>query len=174
MNKPVFSKEPTAFPHGKAKVNRMKSTAHRRSANINWARHLVLAGIFAVSFLIVVNCSHQIVEPEDFVDYDTAPQVVKSVQPVYPEIARKAGLEGTVWVKIWVGKDGKPKKIVIQKSASEIFDQPSIDAAMQFLFTPAIKNGRPVDVWVLIPFHFRLNGDATSPGASSTLPAPAR
>jgi len=94
--------------------------------------------------------------PPDFVPYDKEPQIVKRVNPVYPEIARKAGLEGTVWVKIWVGKDGKPQKVVIQKSASEIFDQAAIDAANQYLFTPAMIQNKPVDVWVSIPFHFRL------------------
>jgi protein TonB len=75
---------------------------------------------------------------------------------VYPEIARKAGLEGTVWVKIWVGKEGKPRKVVIQKSASDIFDQAAVDAANRFVFTPAMMQNGPVDVWVSIPFHFRL------------------
>jgi len=94
--------------------------------------------------------------PPDFVPYEKAPGIVKRTTPVYPEIARKAGLEGTVWVKIWVGKEGKPRKVVIQKSASEIFDQAAIDAAKQFVFTPAMMQNGPVDVWVSIPFHFRL------------------
>jgi len=94
--------------------------------------------------------------PPDFVPYEKAPQIVKRITPVYPEIARKAGLEGTVWVKIWVGKEGKPRKVMIQKSASDIFDQAAIDAANQFVFTPAMMQNGPVDVWVSIPFHFRL------------------
>jgi protein TonB len=94
--------------------------------------------------------------PPDFVPYEKEPKVIKQVKPAYPEIARKAGLEGKVWVKIWVGKDGKPKKVVIQKSASEIFDQAAVDAAMQMVFTPAMMQNGPVDVWVSIPFDFKL------------------
>lgn len=94
--------------------------------------------------------------PPDFVPFEKGPQIVKKIAPVYPEIARKAGLEGTVWVKIWVDKQGKSKKVVIQKSASEIFDQAAIDAAMQMVFTPAMMQNGPVDVWVSIPFHFKL------------------
>lgn len=94
--------------------------------------------------------------PPDFVPYEKEPKVIKQAKPAYPEIARKAGLEGKVWVKIWVGKDGKPKKVVIQKSASEIFDQAAIDAAMQMVFTPAMMQNGPVDVWVSIPFDFKL------------------
>jgi TonB family protein len=97
-----------------------------------------------------------ITPPPDFVEFDVAPTIVRRVHPIYPEEARKAGIEGTVWIKIWVGKDGAPRKAVIQKSASNIFDQPAIDAAMQMLFTPAMMRNAPADVWVAIPFHFRL------------------
>jgi Gram-negative bacterial TonB protein C-terminal len=37
-----------------------------------------------------------------------------------------------------------------------LFHQPAIDAAKQFIFNPAMKEGKPVDVWVTFPFHFRL------------------
>ncbi len=91
-----------------------------------------------------------------FVPFEKAPRIIKSVVPQYPAIARAAGLEGTVWVKIWVDKSGKPRKAVIQKSAAEIFDQAAIEAATQMLFMPARTSLGPVDAWVSIPFHFRL------------------
>jgi len=91
-----------------------------------------------------------------FVLFAKGPQLIKRVDPIYPAIAHKAGLEGTVWLKIWVDKTGKPKKVVIQKSASDIFDEAAIAAAKQFIFTPARKQSRPVDVWVSISFHFRI------------------
>jgi len=43
------------------------------------------------------------------------------------------------------------------KSDAELFNQPAIDAAMKWKFTPAIMNNGPVAVWVSIPFKFRLN-----------------
>jgi len=106
--------------------------------------------------LMTVGYGQEDVIPPDFVEFEKAPTIIKRVTPVYPEIARKAGLEATVFVKIWVGKDGKPKKTVIQKSASDIFDQAAIDAARQFVFQPAQIKNSPVDVWVSIPFHFKL------------------
>ena len=54
--------------------------------------------------------------PADYVPYEKAPEAVKQIQPKYPDLATRAGLEGTVWVKIWVDKEGKPKKAVVQKS----------------------------------------------------------
>jgi len=114
--------------------------------------------ILNLAVLIAVGYGQDELPPPDFVEYDKPPTIIKRATPIYPEIARKAGLEGTVWIKIWVGKDGKPKKTVIQKSASDIFDQAAIDAANQFVFQPASQKNNPVEVWVSIPFHFKLNG----------------
>ncbi|HTY01349.1 MAG TPA: TonB family protein [Bacteroidota bacterium] len=94
--------------------------------------------------------------PADFVPVEKEPVVVKKVEPKYPELAMRAGLEGKVWVKIWVDKEGKPKQVVVLKSDAEIFNEPAIEAAKQFLFTPAYMNNGPVSVWVSVPFKFKL------------------
>ncbi len=100
--------------------------------------------------------SDEDVPPADFVPVEKQPQVVTPNIPKYPELAQRAGIEGRVIVKIWVDKDGKPRKAVILKSDAEIFNQPAIDAAMSTRFTPAIMNKGPVAVWVVIPFTFKL------------------
>jgi protein TonB len=94
--------------------------------------------------------------PADFVAVEKEPVVVKRVEPKYPELAMRAGLEGKVWVKIWVDKEGKSKQVVVLKSDAEIFNEPAIDAAKQFVFTPAYMNNGPVSVWVSVPFKFIL------------------
>jgi len=96
--------------------------------------------------------------PPDFVPVEKQPEIVKEVRPKYPDLATRAGLEGTVWVKIWVDKEGRPKKAVVQKSDADIFNQPAVDAAMEWLFTPAMMKNGPVSVWVSIPFKFKLQG----------------
>ncbi len=94
--------------------------------------------------------------PADFVAVEKEPVVVKRVEPKYPELAMRAGLEGKVWVKIWVDKEGNSKQVVVLKSDAEIFNEPAIDAARQFVFTPAYMNNGPVSVWVSVPFKFIL------------------
>ena len=84
------------------------------------------------------------------------PQVVRIEKPEYPPLAVKAGIEGTVWVKILVDKDGLPKKAVVIKSTAELFNDEAVKAAMGFVFTPAVMNNGPVKVWVSIPFKFLL------------------
>lgn len=95
--------------------------------------------------------------PADFVAVEKEPVVVKKVEPKYPELAMRAGLEGKVWVKIWVDKEGKAKQVVILKSDAEIFNEPAVEAAKQFVFTPAYMNNGPVSVWVSVPFKFKLS-----------------
>jgi protein TonB len=93
---------------------------------------------------------------DEFIPYEKGPEVVKKVIPKYPEMALRAGLEGTVWVKILVDKDGKPKKAVVIKSTVDILNDAAVEAAMQFVFTPAIMNNGAVRVWVAMPFRFYL------------------
>ena len=94
--------------------------------------------------------------PDDFVLVEKDPVPVKIVQAEYPEIARRAGVEGTVIVKCWVDKEGKVRKVVVLKSDAEIFNEPAIKAAYQWVFTPALMNNGPVSVWASFPFRFKL------------------
>jgi len=96
-------------------------------------------------------------DPADFVPVEKQPVPVKQVSPEYPDIARRANLEGTVWVKILVDKEGKAKKAVIMKSDNEMFNDNAIKAALQWVFTPAMMNNGPVAVWAAVPFRFKLN-----------------
>lgn len=96
-------------------------------------------------------------DPPDFVPVEQQPVPVKQVNPEYPEIARRAGVEGTVWVKILVDKEGKAKKAVVMKTDNEIFNESAIEAAKKWVFTPAMMNNGPVAVWAAVPFRFKLN-----------------
>jgi protein TonB len=95
--------------------------------------------------------------PPDFVAVEKLPVLIKAVKPEYPELARRAMVEGTVYVKVLVDKEGKPKKPSVVKSDADIFNDPALAAALQCMFTPAVMNNGPVAVWTTIPFHFKLN-----------------
>jgi periplasmic protein TonB len=92
----------------------------------------------------------------DFVPYDVEPQIIKKVEPKYPESARRSGLEGKVIVKMWVDRKGKVGQVAVLKSDAEIFNAPAMDAAKEFVFTPAYISNKPVGVWVSYPFRFKL------------------
>ena len=93
-----------------------------------------------------------------FTAVEKLPEMVHSVSPEYPEIAKRAGITGKVFVKVLVDKTGRPKKAVVIKSDSELFNQVSIDAAMRSAFSPALQNQHPIAVWIVLPYRFTLEG----------------
>ena len=97
------------------------------------------------------------VPPDSFVEVEKYPQIVKAVKPAYPPLAIRAGLEGKVIVKIWVDRLGKTRQVEIVRSDHEIFNEAALDAARQYVFTPAYMNNGPVSVWVAVPFTFQLS-----------------
>lgn len=95
-------------------------------------------------------------EPASFVPRQVEPHVVVKIEPVYPPIAVRAGLEGNVFVQVWVDTKGEVRKTVVVKSDGEVFNDAAVEAARGWVFTPALMQDRPVSVWVTIPFRFRL------------------
>jgi protein TonB len=94
--------------------------------------------------------------PSEYTPYEKAPEVIKQVQPQYPADAKKSKIEGTVWVKVWIDETGKAKKAGITKSERPELNKAALDAVMKWEFKPALLNGKPVAVWINIPFKFAL------------------
>ena len=73
----------------------------------------------------------------------------------YPEIAIQANIEGRVSVKVLVGTDGSVIK-VSSISGPDVFHDEVRSKAINLQFTPGLQNGKPVKVWVTVPFNFTL------------------
>ncbi len=94
---------------------------------------------------------------DDFVPVEDAATVVHKETPAYPRLAQQAGIEGNVWIKMLVMKDGAVSKAVVYKSSgTESLDLAAVSAAYKCRFKPAIQNGRPVAMWVAIQWKFEL------------------
>jgi TonB family protein len=74
----------------------------------------------------------------------------------YPELAKKAGLEGKVVLRVLVRRNGSVKKFIVENSDSEIFNKSAGDAVMKTQFLPAIQNGKPVACWLSVPISFKI------------------
>ena len=99
------------------------------------------------------------IPPDDFVAVEVEPYIdLTELQRrvVYSEMARRAGVEGKVIVRVLVGKDGKPLKSIVEFSDNELLNGSAVKAVMSSIFTPARQNGNPVALWVNIPINFRL------------------
>lgn len=96
-------------------------------------------------------------EPVEIWTVEERPKIVRQVDPEYPPVARKAGLEGTVYLKVLVSRQGEVTQAEVVRG-KEIFHQSALDAVQRFEFTPARQSDQPVDVWMMIPMRFRLTG----------------
>lgn len=97
-----------------------------------------------------------------FVPYDEPPSPIGgfgSIQKAlkYPEIARKAGIEGRVIIQVLVSEKGKVIKTRIIKSLGHSgCDEAAVKAIRGVKWKPALQRDKPVKVWVAIPVIFRL------------------
>lgn len=79
--------------------------------------------------------------------------------PAYPVRALRAGVQGTVLLKVLVDANGKPVQVVVEHSSgSRLLD----DAARSHVlaawrFHPAIRDGHAIEAWALVPVRFDLN-----------------
>ncbi len=96
-------------------------------------------------------------ETYEFYAVEIKPSVIRKVEPQYPDIARKAGIEGRVFVKVLVDTLGNVETVQVLKSSNPIFEKPAIEAAKKWKFKPGYQRDRPVKVWVAIPFIFKLS-----------------
>ena len=86
----------------------------------------------------------------------SAPKPLKHPDPQYSEEARAANLEGTCVLVLVVNAEGKPQDINVSRSLGMGLDERAIEAARNWTFKPAQKDGKPVAVVISIVMSFRL------------------
>jgi protein TonB len=91
----------------------------------------------------------------EFYAVSEKPALIKKVKPSYPDLARKASIEGTVVVTVTIGKDGSVENAVIFKSIP-MLDNAALEAAKQCKFRPAKQRDKTVRVKMHMPFQFTL------------------
>jgi len=97
-----------------------------------------------------------------FVAYDEPPEPIGGFAAIqrnlkYPEIARKAGIEGTVFVEAIIDEKGNVIKTRVVKSLGHSgCDEAAIAAIRAVKWKPAKQRDKPVKVRISIPVRFRL------------------
>jgi periplasmic protein TonB len=84
------------------------------------------------------------------------PVLVTKVEPPYPEIARKARIQGVVILEAVITKTGTVEEVKVLRSLHPILDQAAINAVKQWRYQPATLNGRPVKVYFTVTVKFTL------------------
>jgi len=91
----------------------------------------------------------------DFGTVDVKPRILQAEPPAYPRTAREAKVEGRVLLGIEIDTQGHPQKVTVRRSVM-MLDEAAVEAAWEWRFTPALRDGRPIPVKIEIPFDFKL------------------
>ncbi|ARA94623.1 energy transducer TonB [Rhodothermaceae bacterium RA] len=100
-------------------------------------------------------------EPEIFVIVEQMPELIGGLAAIqskirYPEIAKKAGVEGRVIVQFIVDEQGNVVDPVVVRGIGAGCDEEAIRAVQQAKFKPGKQRGKPVRVKMSLPITFKL------------------
>ncbi|MBM3284834.1 MAG: energy transducer TonB [Candidatus Aminicenantes bacterium] len=83
------------------------------------------------------------------------PRLVKKVDPIYPEIARQAGVEGVVILEAETDIRGNVVRVQVLRSIP-LLDQAAVDALRQWKYEPVVIDGQPKGLIFTVTVAFRL------------------
>ena len=106
--------------------------------------------------VFTVTCAFKLDEPVRAVGDIKPPKLIKKVEPIYPEEAKKAKIQGTVILELTTDIYGRVKNAKVLESIPEL-DQAAIDAVKQWVYEPALIDGKPKGVifTVTVTFHLK-------------------
>ncbi len=84
------------------------------------------------------------------------PQLLHIYLPEYTAKAREKKIEGDLTVTALLQRDGKIKKVKVEKGLGHGLDDRAVEAVKRLAFLPAELNGVTVDAMIRIVFNFKL------------------
>jgi protein TonB len=79
------------------------------------------------------------------------------IRPVYPVIAKAAGVQGTVVVEAVISRKGTIESLHVV-SGPAMLQNAALDAIRQARYQPYRLNGEPTEVQTTITVNFRIGG----------------
>jgi len=86
-----------------------------------------------------------------------AAKMLRQIQPMYPQIAKTAHVQGTVILHAIISKDGTVQELQYI-SGPALLMRSAMDAVRQWKYQPTLLNGEPVEVDTTISVVFTLSG----------------
>ena len=83
-------------------------------------------------------------------------KLVCRVEPVYPEIAIRSGIHGTVVIRVVVDETGRVAEAQVM-SGDRILAAAAESAVRQWVYSPTLVGGRPISIVGVVSVSFTLN-----------------
>jgi TonB family protein len=84
------------------------------------------------------------------------PRLTHQVEPAFDEYARATKISGSCLINLLVGSDGAPSHLGIVRPAGAGLDEEALKAVQQYVFAPAVEDGKPVAVELNIEVNFQI------------------
>jgi len=86
----------------------------------------------------------------------TRPEPVHQVQPRYTELARRAGVQGTVIVEAIIDEQGNVDNVRVLRGLPMGLDREAVTAVQQWKFRPAMMGSKPVKIYFTLTVNFTI------------------
>jgi protein TonB len=83
-------------------------------------------------------------------------KLISSTQPVYPDLAKNARIQGTVELATLIGPDGHVQQLKVV-SGHPLLRQAALDAVKEWVYQPTLLNEKPVSVSTTVDIIFTLS-----------------
>lgn len=87
-------------------------------------------------------------------ELDKKPRLISKLEPQYTEQARKNRVQGQVVLWAIFSKTGEVTNIYVVKGLPDGMTERCIESAKSIEFTPGIKDGQPVSMWMTLEYNF--------------------
>jgi TonB family protein len=121
-----------------------------------------VSGLFLLSFTLLLLIAPQSFAIESTREVIASAQIRSTVAPSYPYLMRHAEAAAEVTVAFTVDSRGMVTKAKIVNSSNYEFNAATLAAIKQWSFTPALKNGQPVETKLQQKFVFSVRDQAES------------
>ncbi len=82
---------------------------------------------------------------------------LKNPAPLYPLMARENGWEGLAVLRVLVEKDGKPARVLVERSSGYgVLDESALNTVKKWQFSPSWMGNMTFTSWVKVPIRFVL------------------
>jgi TonB family protein len=116
----------------------------------------VITPTFIIFILLFTSCAHNFEVSED---KSYIPPVIK-IQPrlIYPKIAQENDYSGTIKLYLQVSPEGEVNKVnLLKTSGYKLLDDVSINYCRQLIFSPGLKDGKPITSRIQWVIKFNLS-----------------
>jgi TonB family protein len=119
---------------------------------------LTRAGIYLLCAVVLVGLASS---QDDVVRIGpgvTPPKIINKAEPIYPEEARGAGVQGAVVIEVIIDESGRVAQQSVLSPLGFGLDESALAATAAWTFHPVTKDGKPVKFLATIEVNFHLSG----------------